>query len=135
MFKSAHTKVTAFRQNRSRQTDEEFLRDVGASHDASASQIALAVRRAVANTGLIDPLYIRADDRADNELAVLPLWDSMDWVKLVMEIEDELGVSISDEDAMSIRVKDFSVRSCIDDITSIIKRIGRDGDCSPAPPK
>ena len=128
MFKSAHAKVAAFRKTRGRQSNDDFLREVGASNDAHASHVALAVRRAVATAGLVDPLYIRADDRADNDLAVLPLWDSMDWVELVMNIEDELGVTITDEDAMSIRVNHFSVRSCIEDVTAILQRTGHNGD-------
>src|SRR3712207_8437464 len=61
---------------------------------ADAARVALAVRHAVANVGLVDPLFIRADDRAEGELAVLPLWDSMDWVEFVMELEAQLGTRL-----------------------------------------
>ncbi len=58
--------------------------------DPEAVRIALAVRRAVAGVGLIDPSFIRASDRFPEELGVLPLWDSMDWMSLILELEREL---------------------------------------------
>ncbi len=52
----------------------------------------------------------------------------MDWVELVMNIEDELGIEISDDDAMSIRVNGFSVRSCIEDVAVIMQRTARNSE-------
>jgi acyl carrier protein len=56
-----------------------------------AARIAIGVRRAVASVGLVDPLFIRASDRFPEELGALPLWDSMDWMSLVLALEEELG--------------------------------------------
>ncbi len=58
MFKSAHAKVAAFTKNRSRQTDDAFFHDLGLSHNEPAALIALAIRRAVATAGLVDPTSV-----------------------------------------------------------------------------
>lgn len=122
-LKDTHTKVREFKKGRERQSDEAFLRDLGIGDRADEREVALGVRRAVASVGLIDPLYIRADDRADDELSVLPLWDSMDYVSLIMELEDELGVSIPDKAAEKIAQSDFSVRSCVRDTLAIVRQL------------
>ena len=122
-LKGSHAKVADFKKGRERQSDEDFLRDLGFGDSAEEREVALAVRRAVANVGLIDPLYIRADDRERDELSVLPLWDSMDWVALLMELEDELGLAIPDKEAEKIKVSDFSVRSCVRDTLAVVRRL------------
>jgi hypothetical protein len=91
VFKPAHCKVADFRRGRTRQPDDEFLADCGVAPGTEPARIALAVRRAVAATGLVDPLFVRAQDSYPGSLEVLPLWDSMDWVALQFEIERELG--------------------------------------------
>ena len=53
------------------------------------------MRRAVAHIGLIDPQLIHALDRYPEELDVLPLWDSMDWLPLILEMEYQSGWEIS----------------------------------------
>jgi hypothetical protein len=93
VFKPAHSKVDDFRDGRTRLSDNDFLADCGLTPGTEAAEIALAVRRAVAGVGLIDPLFIRADDSYPGTLEVLPLWDSMDWLCLVFELERELGHS------------------------------------------
>jgi len=93
VFKPAHSKVDDFREGRTRQSDNEFLADCGLTPGTEAAEVALAVRRAVAGVGLIDPLFIRAHDSYPGTLEVLPLWDSMDWLCLVFELERELGHS------------------------------------------
>ncbi|MEX2214593.1 MAG: hypothetical protein WD768_10720 [Phycisphaeraceae bacterium] len=123
LFKSAIDKVDDFCRTRVPQADADFLRELDAQANAERSHIGLAVRRAVAKAGQVDPRYIRADDRESVELAILPLWDSMDWVRLVMNIEDELGISIPTHEAMTIRVRDFSVRSCVEDVSAIVRRL------------
>lgn len=122
-LKGSHAKVAAFKKGRERQSDEDFLRDLGIGDNAEDREVALAMRRAVANVGLIDPLYIRADDRALDELSVLPLWDSMDWVEFLMALEDELRLSIPDKEAERINVSDFSVRSCVRDTLAVVRRL------------
>ena len=89
--------------------------------DEDAERVALAVRRAVARVGLVDPLYIRADDRYPDELVVLPLWDSIDWLELIFTIEDELNLSISDKE-VELMTKNFSVRSCVHDTLAMMQR-------------
>lgn len=122
-LKGSHAKVADFKKGRERQSDEDFLRDLNVASDAEEREIALAVRRAIANVGLIDPLYIRADDRARNELSMLPLWDSMDWVKLLLELEDELCVAIPDNAGDKIKFSNFSVRSCVRDTIAVVRQL------------
>lgn len=80
-----------FRNGRSRQSDDDFLRDCGLEPGRPEASIAIAVRRAVAGVGLVDPLFIRATDSYPGHLELLPLWDSMDWLTLILEIEREVG--------------------------------------------
>jgi acyl carrier protein len=122
-LKGSRDKVADFKKGRERQSDEDFLRDLGMLDSAEEREVALAVRRAVANVGLIDPLYIRADDREREELSVLPLWDSMDWVALLMELEDELSLAIPDKAAEKIKVSNFSVRSCVRDTIMVVREL------------
>ncbi len=91
IFKTAHAKVADFRAGRSRQPDEQFVAECALPDDPEASRIAVGVRRAVASVGLVDPLFIRASDRFPEELGALPLWDSMDWIALILALEEELG--------------------------------------------
>lgn len=91
VFKPAHWKVNDFRQGRTRQPDREFLADCGVEPGTEAARIALAVRRAVAGIGLVDPLFVRVADSYPGTLELLPLWDSMDWLALQLEIRRELG--------------------------------------------
>src|ERR1035437_5068368 len=90
-LKTPHTKVLEFRQGRERQPDEVFVAECGLPDDPESHRIAIGVRRAVGGVGLVDPLFIHATDRFPEDLSKLPLWDSMDWVTLVLQLEDELG--------------------------------------------
>ncbi len=122
-LKGSHRKVADFRRGRERQSDDAYLADLGIADQPLEREVALAVRRAVANVGLVDPLYIRADDRARDELSVLPLWDSMEWVALLLELEDELSLAIPDREAEQIKVSNFSVRSCVRDTIGVVRRL------------
>jgi acyl carrier protein len=95
-------KVNEFREGRWRQSDEQFVADCGLPPDSAAALVALAVRRTVASIGLIDPQYIRAIDVYPDQLGVLPLWDSMDWLAFVMELERELGTRITYEETAQL---------------------------------
>ena len=91
IFKTAHAKVADFRAGRIRQPDEQFVADCSLPDDPEAARVAVGVRRAVASVGLVDPLFIRASDRFPEELGALPLWDSLDWISLILALEEELG--------------------------------------------
>ncbi len=100
-FWSAERKVAVFCVGRSRQPDDPFIAECGLPSDAEAARIAVAVRRAVADIGSIDPEFIRADDAYPDQLGVLPLWDSMDWIAFLMALEEQLGTRLSEEEAMA----------------------------------
>jgi hypothetical protein len=82
--------VEDFCTGRTRQPDDQFLGDCGIAPGSETARIALAVRRAVAGIGLVDPLFVRQADSYPGTLEML-LWDSMDWLSLLFEIERELG--------------------------------------------
>jgi hypothetical protein len=65
VFKPAHSKVDEFRAGRTRQPDDEFLRECGLEPSTATAEIALAVRRAVAAVGLVDPLFVEEDIPAE----------------------------------------------------------------------
>ena len=96
LCRTAHDKVADFRKGRVRQPDDLFVAECELPGDPDSSRIAVGVRRAVAGIGLIDPLFIMASDRFPEDLGVLPLWDSMDWLSLVFELEKELDQKIPD---------------------------------------
>jgi hypothetical protein len=93
-FKPVHCKVAVFCRGRTRQPDDEFLADCGIEPVGEAPRVALAVRRAVAWIGVVEPLFVRASDSYPGTLELLPLWDSMDWLLLQLRIEEELGQKV-----------------------------------------
>ncbi len=93
-LKPARCKVEKFRRGRDRVQDDDFIVQCGLPDNPTARRAALAVRRAAASVGLVDSQYIRADDGYPGTLEVLPLWDSMDWLEFLLELEDELGQKV-----------------------------------------
>jgi hypothetical protein len=91
LFPSAEQKVAFFCKDRAPQSDEQFLAECHLPADPEADRVALAVRRAVANMGSIDPTFIRADDVYPDQLAMLPFWDSIDMMAYLWELEEQLG--------------------------------------------
>src|SRR5262245_9707082 len=91
VVKTAHCRVDDFRRGRTRQPDQEFLADCGVEPGTETARIVLAVRRAVAGIGLVDPLFVRAVDSYPGTLELLPLWDSMDWAAFTMWLEEGLA--------------------------------------------
>jgi hypothetical protein len=100
VFKPAHSKVADFRKGRTRQPDDEFVAECSVANTPESRRIALGVRRAIAGIGLVDPLFIRASDRFPEELSLLPLWDSMDWLAFIFELEDELDERVHVPDSL-----------------------------------
>jgi acyl carrier protein len=115
-LKTDRAKVADFRKARSRQTDEEFLAQCGLSDTPQARRVALAVRRAAANVGLVDSQFIRVDDDYPGSLELLPLWDSMDWLEFFLELEEELGEKLADKELLTsfgksrVTVKEMATR-------------------------
>jgi acyl carrier protein len=98
IFRSAEQKVAFFCKDRSPQSDEQFLTECGLPADPEADRVALAVRRAVANLGSIDPQFIRADDVYPDQLGMLPFWDSIDVMAYIWELEEQLGTRFTQEE-------------------------------------
>ena len=114
IFKTAHSKVADFREGRIRQSDNDFLADCGLTPGTETAEVALAVRRAAAWVGLIDPPFIRADDSYPGTLEVLPLWDSMDWMSFVLLLEEELGQSFPYDPGEFMKPRPLTVRDLAD---------------------
>ena len=123
MFKTAHCKVHDFREGRPRQPDHEFLADCGVEPGTEMARIALAVRRAVAGIGLVDPLFVRAVDSYPGTLELLPLWDSMDWAAFTMQLEEELGQRLPDPEKILV-ASQVSVKQMATDVYGIINSQG-----------
>jgi hypothetical protein len=119
VFKPAHCKVSDFRKGRTRQPDDEFLSECGVVPGTEASRVTLAVRRAVAGIGLVDPLFVRAEDSYPGTLELLPLWDSMDWVAFTMQLEEELGQRLPEPEKILV-ANQVSVKQMAADVYRII---------------
>jgi acyl carrier protein len=132
-MKGAAQRIAEFIAGRSPQSDEEFVRGCALPTQTfpQAAIIALLSRRAIARLGQIDPKYIYAEDTF-RLLEVLPFWDSLDAVDIVMTLEDELGVQIADREAEHIRNPDLTrgltVAEFVRDVFNVVK------DKSIAPP-
>ena len=125
LFRRPHQKVDAFCEGRRRQSDAEFVRDCGMDGNEAGARVAVAVRRAVARVGLVDPAFVFAPDRYPHDLGALPLWDSMDWVDLIMRLEDELGVAIPDRVAERlIDVRGFTIRQFVEGVYANVPGVG-----------
>jgi hypothetical protein len=123
VFKTAHCKVEDFRKGRTRQPDDEFLADCGVGPGTETARIALAVRRAVAGIGLVDPLFVRAVDSYPGTLELLPLWDSMDWAAFTMMLEEELGQRLPEPEKILV-ANQVSVKQMAVDVYRIINSQG-----------
>jgi hypothetical protein len=131
VFKAAHCKVDDFRKGRTRQPDDEFLADCGVEAGTEMARIALAVRRAVAGIGLVDPLFVRAVDCYPGTLELLPLWDSMDWAAFTTELEEELGQRLPDPEKILV-ASQVSVKQMAADVYRIIhSQGGAEQDAAP----
>jgi acyl carrier protein len=115
-------KIAFFCEGRSKQPDEDFIAACALPSDPEAARVAVAVRRAVAEVGSIDPEWIRAEDVYPDQLGVLPLWDSMDWLSLFLALERELKTKISNEEAdQLLDPRGFSVREMAAAVYRMIK--------------
>ena len=121
LFFDSYSKVRQFTTGRIRETDDQFLDSCEIKDDVH-KRIAIASRRAIANVGLVDSQFIHQEDKWPEDLGVLPTWDSMDSVCLVMELEEELEVDISEEEAEKIfNYNSFVVRDFVHNLCGLLE--------------
>lgn len=93
-WRTAEEKAAEFASDRMSEDDATFISNCGLPDTLLASRVALAVRRSVANYGMIESEFIRADDLYPDQLIELSGWDSIDFVGWVLELEKELAIPI-----------------------------------------
>ena len=71
--------------------------------DVGADRVALGVRRVIASLGQVEPKYIHWNAVFVEDINYLPFWCSLDTVGVLMELENEFGLSLSASDAEAIR--------------------------------
>jgi hypothetical protein len=86
------TRLAACRwRDRPPMDDDDFLKGCEIPDEPLRIEVALAARRVIAELGTVPPETIRPDDSFARELVQLPFWDSLDWLDLVLLIEEKLG--------------------------------------------
>jgi len=73
-------------------SDADFLLGCGIAAGSEDARRALLLRAACAKVTAVPPETIRPDDTLAD-----PIWDSIGWIEVIMELEDAAGVSIPDE--------------------------------------
>ncbi len=79
-WRTAEEMAADFAASRKSQHDSNFISECGLPDTPLASRVTLAVRRSVANYGLVDSKYVRADDVYPDQLIELSGWESIDLV-------------------------------------------------------
>jgi acyl carrier protein len=97
-------RVAQFCAGRSPESDDVFLSDLGPTIDPETQRIGLAVRKAVGRVGSVGAEWIRASDAYPDQLSLLPIWESMDWMIFVMELEEALDTQFNDKEFERVRV-------------------------------
>jgi acyl carrier protein len=87
--------------------DGEFLMRCEIPDEPLPVKVALAARRVIAALGTVPPETIRPDDTFAKDLVQLPFWDSLEWVGLVMGVEEEFAEKV------------LVAESCIDDAVKL----------------
>jgi hypothetical protein len=118
-WKTAQEKAAEFKSIRDPQPDDVFLAECALPPTEYARRVALTVRRSVAEYGMVDPLYIRADDRYPEQLSALSGWDSLDFLDWRIRFERELGLIVPREAWRTIEGPGFSVRQLIQTILNL----------------
>jgi acyl carrier protein len=111
-WRTADEMAADFAADRMPEPDEQFIAACDLPDTPDAVRVALAVRRSVANYGMIASEFIRATDGYPEELVELSGWDSIDFLAWVFELERELGMSVSREAFKDIR-QPFTVKDLV----------------------
>jgi acyl carrier protein len=113
LFQHWTTRVAEFTQGRKPQSDDAFIAECGLPDDPEARRVAVGVRQVFGEEGSVDPQLIFATDRYPEDLEILPSWDSLDTVDLLMRIEEKLNIRIPDRDAERLFQRRFTVREFV----------------------
>ncbi|MEQ8835940.1 MAG: acyl carrier protein [Lacipirellulaceae bacterium] len=120
LFKLSAQMLADFKSTRSPQEDEEFVRECNLPAGRKSSVVAIGVREAIAELGQVEPTYVRANDRFDNELVSLPFWDSLDTIEVILTLEKSIGIPITESEAQRIRhpesVRGMTVSDFVTDV-------------------
>ena len=89
-------------EQRPRVERDEFLDTMGIDRSSKFAQIGTAARAKLAELGCVPPESIRASDRFFPDLQKLPFYDSIDFLEIVLTLEQELGIRIAKDDEAAI---------------------------------
>ena len=117
-FKFRRQPKKEFCDARTPQPDDEFVAGCGVF--GAEAKVAIGVRHVIAKLGDVEPHFIHYDDPFQGRIDLLRFWDSLDEVAIVLELENELGVRFSDDQAAKMRhpelTKDLTVRDYVNDV-------------------
>ena len=81
---------------------DEFLDAMGIDRSSEFAKIALAARATLAELGCVPPDSITAADRFYPDLEKLPFYDSIDFLGVVLAVEDMLDICVSGDESAAI---------------------------------
>ena len=122
LFQHWTTRVAEFTKGRTPESDDAFLAACGLPDNAETRRIAIGVRDVFGEEGSVDPKFIFATDRYPEDLEILPSWDSLDTVDLLMRIEEKLDIRIPDRDADQLFRLRFTVREFVATMVAYCER-------------
>jgi acyl carrier protein len=103
---------------------DEFLDAMGIDRSSEFAEIATAARAKLAELGCVRPESIRASDRFFPDLQKLPFYDSIDFLEVVLTLEQELGIRIAEDDQSAIC--EGVAKGTVGDVVDHAVRIYRD---------
>jgi acyl carrier protein len=122
-FRSHARDKREFLASRTVQEEADFLANCGLPEESV--EAALAVRKAIATLGGVDPGYVHALDSFARDLSHFDFWGSLDSVAVVLELEHALRVHISDEQAQRMPdpelVDDLTVADFIRSVLEVLQ--------------
>lgn len=109
-WKTASERAAEFVATRVPQGDQEFIADCGLPDTQEARNVALTVRKAVADMLMVEPQFLRASDREAIELRAVS--DSVNFLEMVMKTEKALNARLPDKAFKALR-PDYTVRDLV----------------------
>lgn len=121
-FRSGKRIKQEFLGRRIAQPEADFL--AGCDLPIDRAESALRVREAIANLAGVAPGYIHASDSFDSDLVHFDFWGSLDSIAVILELENSLGVAISESQAHEIpdpeSIPGFTVADFVRKVVQIV---------------